>query len=407
MEYLTHTLSNGLRLVHLPSTSPVGYCGFAIQAGTRDEEAHEHGLAHFVEHMIFKGTDKHFASYILNRMETVGGELNAYTTKEETFIYSIFLVEHFRRALDLLAELVFHSVFPEEQIPRETDVILDELHSYEDSPSELIFDEFENLLFEGHALGHNILGDEASLQTFHSDSGKDFLNRFYTPSNMVFFSMGNIAFDKVVAWAEDALAGVAPRSPQLRRMPPSALQPRTLRMEKDTHQAHVMIGCRGYDMHDDRRIALFLLNNLLGGPGMNNRLNLSLREQHGLVYNVESNITSYTDTGVFSIYFGTDPKNLKRALNLVRRELDKLCAAPLSERKLQTVKRQAMGQLGVSGDNKEGLFLNLGKSFLHYNRFDSMEEVFSQIQAVSAAEMQEIACALFAPENLFTLIYEG
>lgn len=160
-------------------------------------------------------------------------------------------------------------------------------------------------------------------------------------------------------------------------------------------------------MHDDRRIALFLLNNLLGGPGMNNRLNLSLREQHGLVYNVESNITSYTDTGVFSIYFGTDPKNLIRALNLVRRELDKLCAAPLSERKLQAVKRQAMGQLGVSGDNKEGLFLNLGKSFLHYNRFDSMEEVFSQIQAVSAAEMQEIACALFAPENLFTLIYEG
>lgn len=407
MEYLTHTLSNGLRMVHLPSVSPVGYCGFAIQAGTRDEEPTEHGLAHFVEHMIFKGTDRHRANYILNRMEMVGGELNAYTTKEETFVYSVFMSEHFRRALDLLAELVFHSIFPEEQIARETDVILDEIHSYEDSPSELIFDEFENLLFEGHALGHNILGDEQSLQTFHTESGKSFLNRFYTPSNMVFFSMGNIPFTKIVTWAEQALGDIEPRQPQLKRMPPSELTPRRLSMEKDTHQAHVMIGCRGFDMHDDRRISLFLLNNLLGGPGMNNRLNLSLREHNGLVYNVESNITSYTDTGIFSIYFGTDPKNLRRAMDLVRRELDKLCASPLSERQLLAVKRQAMGQLGVSGDNKEGLFLNLGKSYLHYNRFDSLEEVFAQINAVSAAEMQAMACALFAPEHLFTLIYEG
>ena len=343
-DYFSHILPNGLRIVHLPSASPVSYCGFAVNAGTRDEEMDEFGLAHFVEHMIFKGTEKRKSWHILNRMENVGGELNAYTTKEETFVYSIFMEEHFRRAFELLSDLVFHSQFPEQEIEKEVDVILDEINSYEDSPSELIFDEFENLLFDGHALGHNILGDEQSLLGFGSESGKSFMRRFYAPENMVFFSMGRIPFKKIVQMAESTLS--------------------------DIDQAHVLIGGRAYSMHDEKRLPLFLLNNLLGGPGMNNRLNVSLREKNGLVYNVESNVTSYTDTGLASIYFGTDPKNKEKAIRLVYKELAKLREVKLTATQLAAAKKQVIGQLGVSGDNREGLFLGLGKSFLHYNRYD-------------------------------------
>lgn len=406
MEYATYTLPNGLRLVHLPAQSPVAYCGFAVNAGTRDELPSEHGLAHFVEHMLFKGTERHRANYILNRMENVGGELNAYTTKEETFVYSIFMREHFSRAFDLLVDLVFHSTFPEVQIEKETEVILDEISSYEDSPSELIFDDFENMLFRGHALGHNILGDEASLRSFTSESGRSFMRRFYTPDNMVFFSMGDVDFERIIRWAERLTADIPAHANSLNRCQPEAVQPTFLQLHRDTHQAHVMMGSRAFSMYDDRRIALFLLNNILGGPGMNNRLNLSLREHNGLVYTVESNITAYTDTGLFSIYFGTDPKDRRRAMTLVHRELEKFCAAPLTDRQLAAAKKQALGQLGISVDNREGLFLNLGKSYLHYNRFDSMDEVFRQIDRVTADEIHVVACQLFAPEQLFTLIYE-
>lgn len=406
MEYAAHTLPNGLRMAHLPSESAVAYCGFAVNAGARDEGPSEHGLAHFVEHMLFKGTERHRANYILNRMETVGGELNAYTTKEETFVYAVFMHGHFRRAFELLADLVFHSTFPEAQVCKEKDVILDEIRSYEDSPSELIFDDFENLLFRGHALGHHILGGEESLSSFGPVSGKSFMRRFYTPGNMVFFSMGNVPFGKIVRWAEQ-LAGDIPASARpLSREAPDAAAPESRLVTKDTHQAHVMMGCRGYSMFDDRRIPLFLLNNILGGPGMNNRLNLSLREHNGLAYEVESNAVSYTDTGAFSIYFGTDPRKWKRAMSLVRRELDRLCEEKLSDRRLEAAKKQALGQLGVSADNRESLFLNLGKSYLHYNRFDSMEELSCQIGEVSAESIRQTAGELFHPERLSTLVYD-
>ena len=371
-DYFSHILPNGLRIVHLPSASPVSYCGFAVNAGTRDEEMDEFGLAHFVEHMIFKGTEKRKSWHILNRMENVGGELNAYTTKEETFVYSIFMEEHFRRAFELLSDLVFHSQFPEQEIEKEVDVILDEINSYEDSPSELIFDEFENLLFDGHALGHNILGDEQSLLGFGSESGKSFMRRFYAPENMVFFSMGRIPFKKIVQMAESTLSDIAFPMAARNRTAPGELLPVSRQIHKDTHQAHVLIGGRAYSMHDEKRLPLFLLNNLLGGPGMNNRLNVSLREKNGLVYNVESNVTSYTDTGLASIYFGTDPKNKEKAIRLVYKELAKLREVKLTATQLAAAKKQVIGQLGVSGDNREGLFLGLGKSFLHYNRYDTL-----------------------------------
>lgn len=406
MEYTTYTLPNGLRMIHMPAQSPVAYCGYAVNAGARDEEPQEHGLAHFVEHMIFKGTEHHKANYILNRIESVGGELNAYTTKEETFVYSIFMKEHFLRAFDLLTDLVFYSSFPEIEIEKEKDVILDEISSYEDSPSELIFDDFENLLYKEHALGHNILGEEETLERFSTTTGKSFMNRYYTPGNMVFFSMGDIPFNKIVKWAESLFSTLPAHSSPQKRKAPTLSSASSLTMSKETHQAHVMIGSHAFSMFDEKRIPMFLLNNIIGGPGMNNRLNVSLREHNGLVYSVESNITSYTDTGLFSIYFGTDPKNKEKAIRLVHREIEKLHETKLTEKQLTAAKKQALGQLGVSIDNREGLFLNIGKSFLHYNFFASMEEVFNQINDITAEGILDIAQTVLAPDKLFMLSYD-
>lgn len=406
MEYTTYTLPNGLRMIHMPAQSPVAYCGYAVNAGARDEEPQEHGLAHFVEHMIFKGTEHHKANYILNRIESVGGELNAYTTKEETFVYSIFMKEHFLRAFDLLTDLVFYSSFPEIEIEKEKDVILDEISSYEDSPSELIFDDFENLLYKEHALGHNILGEEETLERFSTTTGKSFMNRYYTPGNMVFFSMGDIPFNKIVKWAESLFSTLPAHSSPQKRKAPTLSSASSLTMSKETHQAHVMIGSHAFSMFDEKRIPMFLLNNIIGGPGMNNRLNVSLREHNGLVYSVESNITSYTDTGLFSIYFGTDPKNKEKAIRLVHREIEKLHETKLTEKQLTAAKKQALGQLGVSIDNREGVFLNMGKSFLHYNFFASMEEVFNQINDITAEGILDIAQTVLAPNKLFMLSYD-
>lgn len=406
MEYTTYTLPNGLRMIHMPAQSPVAYCGYAVNAGARDEEPQEHGLAHFVEHMIFKGTEHHKANYILNRIESVGGELNAYTTKEETFVYSIFMKEHFLRAFDLLTDLVFYSSFPEIEIEKEKDVILDEISSYEDSPSELIFDDFENLLYKEHALGHNILGEEETLERFSTTTGKSFMNRYYTPGNMVFFSMGDIPFNKIVKWAESLFSTLPAHSSPQKRKAPTLSSASSLTISKETHQAHVMIGSHAFSMFDEKRIPMFLLNNIIGGPGMNNRLNVSLREHNGLVYSVESNITSYTDTGLFSIYFGTDPKNKEKAIRLVHREIEKLHETKLTEKQLTAAKKQALGQLGVSIDNREGLFLNIGKSFLHYNFFASMEEVFNQINDITAEGILDIAQTVLAPDKLFMLSYD-
>ncbi|KAA6322176.1 putative zinc protease, partial [termite gut metagenome] len=300
-----YTLANGLRIIHEDILSKVTYCGFAINAGTRDELEHEQGMAHFVEHLIFKGTQKRKAWHILNRMENVGGDLNAFTNKEETIIYSAFLNEHFERALELLADIVFHSIFPPHEIEKEVDVIIDEIQSYEDSPSELIFDDFEDMLFRNHPLGRNILGKPELLKCFTDKDALSFTSRFYRPSNMVFFVLGNIDFKKIVHQAEKFLGSVPDVKTDDRRIPPPPYVPEHLTLHKDTHQAHVMIGCRGYHAYDDKRTGLYLLNNIVGGPGMNSRLNITLRERRGLVYNVESNITPYTDTGVFCIYFGS------------------------------------------------------------------------------------------------------
>ncbi len=401
-----HTLSNGLRIIHLQTDSHVAYCGFAINAGARDEREHEHGLAHFVEHTLFKGTHKRKAWHILNRMENVGGELNAYTSKESTFIYSIFMEKDFERATELISDLIINSQFPENELKKEREVIIDEIQSYEDSPSELIFDDFENLLFDGHPLGHHILGNKRSLKSFDSVSGKSFLERFYVAENMVFFSMSRTNFRQIIKFAEKYMNTIpSQRSPIIRNRPQN-INAKTFQNKKKTHLSHVIIGGHAYDIHNENRYPLFLLNNILGGPGMNSRLNVSLREKHGLAYNVESNITSYTDTGVFSIYFGTDPKNREQAMQLVEKEITLLRSKKLTVTQLAAAKKQAIGQLGVAGDNKESLFLGLGKSYLHYNRYEMLPEVFMKIEKITAEQIQETANDILHPEKLFRLIYE-
>ena len=372
-----HILSNGLRIIHEPSVSKVAYCGFAVDAGTRDELENEQGMAHFVEHLIFKGTAKRKAWHILNRMENVGGDLNAYTNKEETVIYSAFL----------------------------TEVIIDEIQSYEDNPSELIFDDFEDLIFRGHPLGRNILGNPGQLKLFRSEDAAAFTSRFYHPGNMVFFVLGNLDFRQVVRWAEKLLADIPAMAVDNRRMPPPLYVPEHLVVHKDTHQAHVMIGSRGYNAYDDKRTALYLLNNVLGGPGMNSRLNVSLRERRGLVYNVESNLTSYTDTGTFCIYFGCDPADLDYCTRLVYKELKRLRDVRMTSSQLAAAKKQLIGQIGVASDNNENNALGMGKTFLHYNKCETSEAVFHRIEQLTSEALLEVANEMFAEDYLSTLIY--
>lgn len=405
MQYNIHTLSNGLRIIHEPSSSKVAYCGFAVDAGTRDEAENEQGMAHFVEHLIFKGTRKRKAWHILNRMENVGGDLNAYTNKEETVIYSAFLTEHFGRALELLADIVFHSTFPQNEIEKETEVIIDEIQSYEDTPSELIFDDFEDMIFRNHPLGRNILGRPDLLKKFRSEDAMAFTSRFYQPSNMVFFVLGDFNFQKIVRQVEKLLVDLPLVTVENQRTIPPLYVPEQLVVHKETHQVHVMIGSRGYNAYDDKRTALYLLNNILGGPGMNSRLNVSLRERRGLVYTVESNLTSYTDTGAFCIYFGTDPEDVDTCLKLTYKELKQMRDVKMTSSQLMAAKKQLIGQIGVASDNNENNALGMAKTFLHYNKYESSESVFRRIEALTAEGLLEVANEMFAEEYLSTLIY--
>lgn len=403
--HTTATLANGLRIIHTPSPTSVVYCGYAIDAGTRDEQPHESGLAHFVEHMLFKGTTRRRAWHILNRMENVGGDLNAFTNKEETVVYSAFLKKDFARALDLLTDIVFHSTFPQHEIDKERGVILEEIDSYEDNPAELIFDDFEDILFRGHSLGHNILGTPQHIKRFTTASGRSFTDRYYHPANAVLFVYGNIPMERIVMWAERFTADISMGCANESRTAPLPYVPRQVETMRHTHQTHVMMGCVGYPSSDKRRTGLYLLNNMLGGPGMNSRLNLALREHSGLVYNVESNLTSYTDTGVFNIYFGTDAHDADRCIELTLKELHRLCERPLTALQLSMAKKQLIGQVGVASDNFESTALGMAKTYLHYGKYEGVESLYRRIEALTAKELWDISNELFGRDNLTVLIY--
>ena len=462
MKYNTYTLDNGLRIIHLPSDSKVVYCGYQINAGTRDEEPGEEGLAHFCEHVTFKGTERRKAWHILNCLESVGGDLNAYTNKEGTVYYSAILKEHIARAVDLLSDIVFHSVYPQAEIDKEVEVICDEIESYNDSPAELIYDEFENILFKGSSLGHNILGTAEQVRSFTTEDALRFTRKLYRPDNAIFFAYGDIDFKKLVklvgraladddsgklaeedchadfsggtgfAGARDSEITQMSQAPQMTQISgdensitteksvssvksvgpknyPSVgeeIAGQTIVMQKNTHQAHVMIGTRAYDVNDDRRMPLYLLNNILGGPGMNAKLNLALREHNGLVYTVESTMVAYGDTGTWSIYFGCDEHDIKRCLRLVRKELDRMMEKPLSDSQLKAAKKQIKGQIGVACDNRENFALDFGKSFLHYGWEKNVDCLYEQVEAITSQQIQDVARELFDKNRLITLIFK-
>ena len=448
MKYNTYTLDNGLRIIHLPSDSQVVYCGYQINAGTRNEEPGEEGLAHFCEHVTFKGTERRKAWHILNCLESVGGDLNAYTNKEGTVYYSAILKEHIARAVDLLSDIVFHSVYPQAEIDKEVEVICDEIESYNDSPAELIYDEFENILFKGSPLGHNILGTAEQVRAFKTEDALRFTQKLYRPDNAIFFAYGDIDFKKLVKLIQKALgecpkgrelacstdcnSAETPTEERIAEETPTGETPteemeagdanhkvqsskfnvqskvagQTIVMQKNTHQAHVMIGTRAYDVNDDRRMPLYLLNNMLGGPGMNAKLNLALREHNGLVYTVESTMVAYGDTGTWSIYFGCDEHDVKRCLRLVRKELDKFMQKPLSDAQLKAAKKQIKGQIGVACDNRENFALDFGKSFLHYGWEKNVDRLYEQVDEITAAQIQAVAQELFDKDRLTTLIFK-
>lgn len=401
-EYL---LENGLRIIYHPTLSKVTYCGYAINAGTRDERAEESGMAHFVEHLIFKGTEKRKALQILNRLSDVGGDIDAFTNKEDTTVYATVLNEDFERALELVSDIVFHPTFPSKEIEKETEVILDEIQSYEDTPSELIFDEFENVIYKGHPLGRNILGTTDSIRQFGTAEALSFTRRYYHPDNMVLFVSGNQNMKKIVRLARKFTENVAGGKTELSRTAPSDYRPSVFQRNRGTHQAHVIIGCPGYRAYHPKVAGLYLINNILGGAAMNNRLNLSLRERSGLVYTVESSLSSYTDTGVFCIYFGSDPEDEKRCVRLVYRELRKLREKKLSAMQLSIAKQQLIGQLCIASENDENNTLDMAKTYLHYNRYDTLREACCRIDALTADELIEIANEKFAEENLTQLIF--
>ena len=401
----TTTLANGLRIIHAPSPTSVVYCGYAIDAGTRDEQPHEYGLAHFVEHMLFKGTTRRRAWHILNRMENVGGDLNAFTNKEETVVYSAFLKKDFARALELLTDIVFHSAYPQHEMDKERGVILEEIDCYEDNPAELIFDDFEDMLFRGHSLGHNILGTPKQIKRFTSAHARNFVDRYYHPANVVLFVYGNIPFSRIVMWTERFTANIPAGCANKSRTAPLPYVPRQVETIRHTHQTHVMLGCVGYPSGDKRRTGLYLLNNMLGGPGMNSRLNLALRENLGLVYNVESNLINYTDTSVFNIYFGTDTNEADCCIELTVKELDRLREKPLSTLQLSAAKKQLIGQVGVASDNFENTALGMAKTYLHYGEYEGTEALYHRVEALTAKELWDIANELFGRDNLSVLTY--
>ncbi len=431
MKYNTYILDNGLRIIHLPSDSKVVYCGYQINAGTRNEEPGEEGLAHFCEHVTFKGTERRKAWHILNCLESVGGDLNAYTNKEGTVYYSAILKEHIARAVDLLTDIVFHSVYPQAEIDKEVEVICDEIESYNDSPAELIYDEFENIIFKGSPLGHNILGTAEQVRSFKTEDALRFTRKLYRPDNAIFFAYGDIDFNKLVRLLKKSFLSEERRvkseettfgdrresqfnSPEAQAQfniqhstfnTQHSFEGQTIVMQKNTHQAHVMIGTRAYDVNDSRRMPLYLLNNMLGGPGMNAKLNLALREHNGLVYTVESTMVAYGDTGIWSIYFGCDEHDVKRCLRLVRKELDKFMQKPLSEAQLKAAKKQIKGQVGVACDNRENFALDFGKSFLHYGWEKNVDRLYEQVDEITAEQIQAVAQELFDKDRLTTLIF--
>lgn len=405
-EYQLYTLSNGIRVAHKEvANTKIAHCGFTLDIGTRDEKPDQQGLAHFWEHMAFKGTLKRKPIHIINRLEVVGGELNAYTTKEKICFYASILDRHFDKAFDLLYDITFQSTFPDKEIEREKSVILEEMSMYLDSPEDAIQDEFEEHVFANHPLGYNILGEANIVKRARRDDFIRFIDENVDYERLIFNSIGNIPAAKVFKLAEKYLSDLPSRRSGRVRNPFDGYSKFEITRHKSILQSHCMLGCPSYSLNDENRLRFFMLVNLLGGPGMNSRLNLALREKHGFVYAIEANHMSFTDTGLFSIYFATEKKQLKKSVDLVYKELNKLRTVPLGTGQLHTCKQQLMGQLAMAEESNISFMQMMGKSLLDLGQIDSLSDIFHLIERVSAMELLEIAREMFDPDRLSMLTY--
>ena len=406
MDLFYHSLDNGIRLVHHQIPGVVAYCGLVIDTGSRDEDLPEHGMAHFIEHMFFKGTKKRKAYHILSRLEDVGGELNAYTTKEETAVHASFMKDDYERAVEIICDITFNSQLPEKEIEKEKDVVIEEINSYLDSPAELIFDDFEELIFSGRPIGHNILGTADTVRSFTQKTLSGFISRNYNTDQMVFCSVGNIKDEKLLKLFRKYFESIPPTKQESGNSIQWTYKPASVTKKMDTFQNHCIIGNVAYDLKDERRISMFLLNNILGGQGLNSRLNMSLREKNGFAYNVESSYNPYCDTGAFSIYFGTDNHNLNKSISISLSELNKLRTTRLGSIQLSKAKNQIKGYLARGYENHESLMLSLGKSLLVFDKIETLEETCRKIDKITASDLLRTANDIFNPGNLSTLIYK-
>ncbi len=406
MTYLTHRLQNGIRVIHKPSDAYVAHCGLTINAGSRDEKPAEQGLAHFIEHAVFKGTQKRRAHHILSHMENVGGELNAYTTKEDTCIHASFMHTFYQRWFDLLSDILFNSVFPERELEKEKDIIIDEINSYKDNPGEQIFDDFDAVVYDGHPLGSNILGTPKNLKAFDKVHIIEFMRRNYATEEMVICSVGRISFVELIRLAEKYFGHITPSQRINGRHAFNSYLPRQKVVKRRNHQAHCVIGGTAYHASHESKTALVLLNNMLGGPGLNSRLNMAVREKHGFCYNIESHYLPYSDSGIFCIYFGTDPDSIEKTLSLIRKELNRFRIQKLGLLQLKRAKQQLIGQVAITFESNQAEMLSMGKSLLLFNKVDTIEEINQKIEAISASNILEAANELLDADRLSMLTYK-
>jgi predicted Zn-dependent peptidase len=403
--YQTYQFPNGIRLVHRQTGSPVAHLGVAVNAGSRDEKPEEQGMAHFIEHLIFKGTSHRTARQVLDRIENVGADLNAFTTKEETTVYASFLSEYYGRTLELFSDILFSSTFPEDEMRKERDVVIDEINSYKDSPMEWIHDEFDTLIFGDHPLGKNILGTPSHLRKFSREQVLGFTRRQYFTNQLVISSVGDIGFSKLVKLTGKYF-GVQPACEgQPERLSPPDFKKLDVTRKFSKHQSHIILGNRAYSYHDKERYALALITNMLGGPAMNSVLNLELREKHGIAYNLESNYQPLSDTGIFTIYLGTDTRMVDKAISLVMKELRKIRDEEMSSGRLKIRKEQLKGQIAISVEAHQNEMLSAGKSMLLFNKVDSVEEVITRVEAITPSDVLHVANEIFNPSALSSLIF--
>jgi predicted Zn-dependent peptidase len=402
----THTFKNGITIVHREvNHTRVLHCGFVLDIGSRDEEADQEGLAHFWEHMAFKGTAKRKSFHIINRLEAVGGELNAYTTKEKIWFHASVLDQHFERALELLKDITFHSVFPEKEIEKEKNVILEEMAMYLDSPEDAIQDDFEDVLFKNHPLAHNILGTQESVSSFKHRDFVRFLKENLDNERLLFVSIGNLPFATIKTLCEKYLADIPAKKSAKKRQKFSLIKPQTKIVRRPISQAHYMMGRTASSVKDKKRIPLFMLTSLLGGPAMTSRLNMSLRERKGYVYSIEANYTPFTDTGIFSIYFGTEKKQVERSLELIRKEMKELRTQKLGTVQLHSLKEQIKGQMAIAEENNSSFMQMMGRSLLDFGRIDSLDSVVQSVENVSAETLQDLANEFLKEEKFTSLLY--